>query len=325
MKKSVVGGLMMAAVCVLAACASVSSNDYVTTAESLRQGKITFPYKAVPPDVIADVFITMAANNGNPQAEYLLAKAYEDGDALSGSDFTNAYNYLGSVMGNGCPTGFVPLGGIRGDACVRDESNLHIKANYRSESSAQTWLAKAVKDGFAPTDVTSACDTEFKIIVSTGSLTTGATKYPGVASQLFNTCQQAASEGDAPSEVILARFYEQGVVVSKPDITKAYKLYAQAAAQGNPAGQYELAELYKHGRGVARDENKALSLYSQAAGQNYLPAVYEYAYLQYENNAIIMPQPVMNSVAMAMQEIVSSTDTSVAKDQAEAKSILITI
>lgn len=56
---------------------------------------------------------------------------------------------------------------------------------------------------------------------------------------------------------------------------KAAAWYRQSAERGDMEAQFELAEMYKAGRGVPRDAAAAATWYDKAAAQGYMPAQFE--------------------------------------------------
>jgi uncharacterized protein len=56
------------------------------------------------------------------------------------------------------------------------------------------------------------------------------------------------------------------------DMAAAVKTFQALAAQGNPEGQNNLAELYAKGKGVPRDYTKAREWYEKAAAQGHVLA-----------------------------------------------------
>ncbi|MEJ2347140.1 MAG: tetratricopeptide repeat protein, partial [Gammaproteobacteria bacterium] len=70
--------------------------------------------------------------------------------------------------------------------------------------------------------------------------------------------------------------------VRQHDYARAAKLLQGPAAAGNPEAQYQLAALYRAGRGVPRDYDKAFHWLSEAAHQGYVKAEYSLG-VMYEN------------------------------------------
>jgi len=68
--------------------------------------------------------------------------------------------------------------------------------------------------------------------------------------------RQAAEQGDPEGQYNLALAYEDGLGVPL-SLTEAVRLYQSAAKQGHPGAQNNLGKIYSSGRGVVRDDLKA--------------------------------------------------------------------
>ncbi len=84
--------------------------------------------------------------------------------------------------------------------------------------------------------------------------------HRGDVATAISALRPAATAGHAPSQSLLAFFYERA-----GDVDAAAKLYRDAAAQGHVDGHVGLAELLLAGRGVAKDEKAAFGHFSKAA------------------------------------------------------------
>lgn len=80
--------------------------------------------------------------------------------------------------------------------------------------------------------------------------------------------RKAANAGYAPAQVWLGDILDK----SEED-QEAVEWYRKAAAQGSPAGEYGLGQMYAKGEGVKKDDAEALTHILRAAEKNYLPAV----------------------------------------------------
>ena len=67
---------------------------------------------------------------------------------------------------------------------------------------------------------------------------------------------------------------------------KAFSLFEKSAKQGLAAGQFNLAEMYKDGRGSVRNLSEAVRLYKLAADQGLQQAVIAYASMLYKGEGI---------------------------------------
>jgi TPR repeat protein len=69
--------------------------------------------------------------------------------------------------------------------------------------------------------------------------------------------------------------FEEGLAAyqaASPDMSKAAKLFRQAAARGQPGAQYYLAMIYERGAGVPKDLAAALDWYRESATNGYAEA-----------------------------------------------------
>jgi TPR repeat protein len=74
-----------------------------------------------------------------------------------------------------------------------------------------------------------------------------------------------APNGDpscADAQFVLGRRYDEG---DEPDFQQAMECYRKAAQQGHAAAQFNLGQMYAHGRGVPRDDAAALNWIRKAA------------------------------------------------------------
>ena len=80
--------------------------------------------------------------------------------------------------------------------------------------------------------------------------------------------RKAANEGYAPAQVWLGDILDKA-----EEDQEAVEWYRKAAAQGSPAGEYGLGQMYAKGEGVKKDFAEAQTHILRAAQKNYLPAV----------------------------------------------------
>lgn len=85
----------------------------------------------------------------------------------------------------------------------------------------------------------------------------------------FEKLRRAAETGNAEAQFRLGSAFDSG---EEPDLKRALRWYRQAAEQGLPEAQMEVAGIYALGRGVDEDKNEALKWITRAAEQGYLPA-----------------------------------------------------
>lgn len=85
------------------------------------------------------------------------------------------------------------------------------------------------------------------------------------------------------NEVAGATKLEEGVsAVEKQDYATAYRVFNELAEQGNAEAQYNLAILYRQGKGVAKDNAAALKWFEKSANQGLASAEYYLGHL-YDN------------------------------------------
>jgi localization factor PodJL len=90
--------------------------------------------------------------------------------------------------------------------------------------------------------------------------------------------RQAALDGDANAQFVVASRYLEGKVVPR-DEEQAAQWYRRAAIQGLASAQYRLGSMYEHGRGMPLDREAAQVWYEQAAGRGNIMAMHNLAVL----------------------------------------------
>jgi len=125
---------------------------------------------------------------------------------------------------------------------------------------------------------------------------------------------QAAEQGQAVAQYLLAQLYQLGRLDKQPDYTLAKKWYKESLASfpqastalgfiydtvdndysnaainyvlagnaGDPRAQFDLGLIYDYGKGVAVDPAKAINLYTQAANAGYAKAMTQLAVLNFK-------------------------------------------
>ena len=95
--------------------------------------------------------------------------------------------------------------------------------------------------------------------------------------------RQAARDGDATAQFIIASRYLDGTVV-RQDYAKAAQWYQRAANSGLAPAQYRLATMFERGSGVPLDLAKALTWYERAARQGNVRAMHNAAVIAAGNS-----------------------------------------
>ena len=88
--------------------------------------------------------------------------------------------------------------------------------------------------------------------------------------------EKSAIQKHAPSMINLAAICEHGLGNDgKPDYKLAKSLYHSASTLGHPSAWYNLACMYRDGKGGAKDDMKAFTLYSVASALGHADATSE--------------------------------------------------
>ena len=93
----------------------------------------------------------------------------------------------------------------------------------------------------------------------------------GLHSEALAAMQLCAEEGNAPSMILLAHAFENGLGAPQ-DPVRAVLWFKRAALAGYSVGQFHYAMALKEGRGVPRDEGQARFWLMQAAAQGDIDA-----------------------------------------------------
>jgi len=84
--------------------------------------------------------------------------------------------------------------------------------------------------------------------------------------------EKAANQGHGDAQALLAYILDKA-----EENERALELYRLAAAQGNPAGQFGLGQMYASGEGVKQSNETALEWIRKAADNGYVPAIMQLA------------------------------------------------
>jgi len=100
------------------------------------------------------------------------------------------------------------------------------------------------------------------------------------ANRKFESYQADAERGDAQAQLALAQMYKNGQGVPKND-ELAFELFLKAAKQGDAQAQYEVAHMYKNGLGTSKNLEVTFEWFQKAAVQDHAMAQY-YLGLMYD-------------------------------------------
>lgn len=102
----------------------------------------------------------------------------------------------------------------------------------------------------------------------------------------FSGLKVLADKGDpiAQNEVGLA--FALGTKGQRQDFEQAFKLFSQAAEQGNSSAQHNLASLFFYGNGVPKNYQEALKWYRKSAEQGFIPAQFFLGWMYSEGKGV---------------------------------------
>jgi|GEM_PF-6851149 len=101
----------------------------------------------------------------------------------------------------------------------------------------------------------------------------------------INSCRQAAEQGDAKYQYLLARCYADVNNIDENPV-KAYEWFKKSAEQGYAEAQCHLAFCYALGDGVEADDSKSVFWFKKAAEQDDATAQYELGLLYTKGNGV---------------------------------------
>ena len=108
-----------------------------------------------------------------------------------------------------------------------------------------------------------------------------------------------AEQGNAEAQFNLGQLYEHGRGVPK-DYAEALRWYRLAAEQGDPFAQFDLGSHYSEGIGVPKDEKEALRWWQSAAAQGFPPAQHSLGKVLARGEQGVLPDKVQAYVWFAL-------------------------
>jgi TPR repeat protein len=184
------------------------------------------------------------AEQGDAEAQVVMARRYFDGDAVKQSD-AEAVKWISRAAVAGNDDGqFLLAAGQMTEAA-------NVKKDY---ASALQWARKGVARG----------DMKAQYIFYTAYFYGRGVKQD--KAEALKWLQKSADQGFFAAVYELAEMYKRGEIVNQDD-AKAFKLYRKAAAEGDVYGQYMTGEMYFEGRGVKQDKTAGLEWFHKVADQ----------------------------------------------------------
>jgi TPR repeat protein len=192
-----------------------------------------------------------AAEQGSAEAQYKLAKMYEDGDGVA-KDAVKAVEWYRKAADQGNEKAQIFLGLMyhRGEGVTKDVAM------------AEEWYRKAAGQGDARS--------QFFIGLVYDNAAKNVTKDAVMAVEWY---RKAAEQGYAEAQNLLGLAYSLGEGVAK-DTAKAVEWYRKAAEQSDAEAQYRLGLAYSLGEGVIEDDVVAVEWYRKSAEQGNALAQY---------------------------------------------------
>jgi TPR repeat protein len=209
-------------------------------------------------EAAAHACLLQAAEQGHAQAQFMMGQRFIEGDGVEASP-EQARDWLERAAAQGNADAQCALGdwhaaghGRVPDFVERAELGEWHAAGHGSApdyASAVQWYEQAAEQGHA------------RAQWLLGSLyASGAEGVPRDGRRAAAWCKKAAAAGFAPAQATLGSLFAQA---KKMD--RAVPWWTQAAAQGDPEAQFNLANALRAGKGVQADPRAAFLLWSHAA------------------------------------------------------------
>ena len=179
-------------------------------------------------------WLRKAADGGDAQAMEALASMLFQGRNGVAQDKVDAARWIEQAAEQGRANAQAIYGMLllRGDGVTKNEAV------------GEEWLAKAARQDHPQAQAQLAALQMRRGTVDAGTIA---------------LLESAVGRGETAAGVMLGRCYEQGTGVAQ-DGSKAFALYARAAASGSPEGKRALATLYDKGAGLPEDRLAARTI-----------------------------------------------------------------
>jgi S1-C subfamily serine protease len=191
---------------------------------------------------------TLAAKQGDADAQYFLGWMYDNGDGVPQDDKTALKWFT--------------LAAKQGDAYART----YVKRLQEMMANTNNAPTVTAKKSSPPSLLGSVGNSE------SANYQKGLTAYDsGDFSTALREWEPLAQQGDADAQYFLGAMYFNGQGVSQDNKT-AVKWYTLAAEQGDAYAQTNLGFMYNEGKGVPQDYKTAVKWYTLAVEQGYANA-----------------------------------------------------
>ena len=227
---------------------SRAKNGDVEAATSL--GKYFFDIEKDPKE--AEVWISAAAGAGDAEAQYYLAKIYDEGTEGKHPN-KEIVSLLEKSAEQGFPQAQVMLGGIY---------RFGRRGVSKDLKKARFWYEMAAAKG--------ASEAMSQLSLIYRQTQDDLTKVE-IADENVKWLELGVKQGDADAALTLGKMLETGSHVPQ-DFKRAAELYKIAADAGLLQGEAALGKMYTNGRGVPQDYEKAVFWLTKAAEKGYAEA-----------------------------------------------------
>jgi len=262
------------------------------------QLKLAFMYEqglGVSVDVLnAQKWYTMAANQGEPIAQFALGHLNQLGLLTPQPDYAEAKKWYSSAQANYAPAA-VALGFIY-DTVDDDYKQALVgyqKATQLGDAKGQFNLGLIYEKGKGqPVDFEKAKDLYLQAaaqgheqaMVQLAGLYFNGLAGPRDQQQALHWYKKAADLSDRDALYQLGLLSETGVA-TKLDFSDAINYYQKSAEKGNAKAMLALARMYQYGLGVKKNNQQAAKFYKELAAMNNPYAQYQLATFYYEGSA----------------------------------------
>ena len=246
---------------------SAAADDHPVAMRHLAE--MLFQDDAVSDKKEALAFCRRAVNAGDSESIVDLGLAYENGWGVD-KDVKKAGELYQKALSNGCESAEMHLEELKPEVqYLRGVACMEGKTCQRDFPKAREWFEKAAEQGHVDSIVRLASMLEKGL---------GCAIDIDKALELYN---RAAKDGCPRAMAELGRLCREGIFVTE-DLPKALNLLQRAASSQDKASDgerwgalyafYNLANMYRDGKGVTKDELLAARLFLCAARQGNIPS-----------------------------------------------------
>lgn len=237
--------------------------------------------------VNAEKYYTLAAEQGEPVAQYLLGTLYQLGLLDKQPDYEQAKKWYSSAQAHYAPAAVAS--GFIYDTVTDDYQHAlkeYEQAAQAGDPNGQFNAGLIYQEGKGlPVDLAKASDLYMhaaqqghtQAMVQLADIYLNSHDYE----KALAWYKEAADRDDRNALYHLGLLSETGVA-TKLDYPDAVKYYQQAADKGNANAKLALARMYQYGLGVNKDVQEAAKLYKELAAEDNAYAQYQLAKFSYD-------------------------------------------